>query len=206
VALSGGSTPTALFELLASTYAGKLDWSKVEVYFCDERCVPPEHAESNFKLARDTLLSRLPISQANIHRMKGEIDPNTAAIEYGRMLKARFGDDGVDLAILGMGEDGHTASLFPQTPALAETHHRCVAQFVEKSTTGLSWRISLTPPFLNRSHNVLVLVSGAAKAQTLKTVLNGPRDPERLPIQLIDPIDGEMLWLADAAAAGKLAG
>lgn len=206
VALSGGSTPKAMFELLASSYRDKLDWTKVEVYFVDERAVPPDHAESNFRVAHETLLSRLPINAENIHRMRGEIEPEPAAIEYGRLLKARFGDTGVDLAILGMGEDGHTASLFPHTPALQETHHRCVAQLVEKSTTGKSWRITMTAPFLNRSRNVLVLVAGASKAQVLADVLTGAHDPQRLPIQLIDPPNGEMLWLTDSAAAGKLAG
>jgi len=112
VGFSGGSTPKAMFRLLASpAIASRIEWSKVEVYFVDERCVPPEDLESNFKLANDNLLSKVPIPPANVHRMKGEIDPNTAAIEYGRMLKARFGDGGLDLIYLGMGDDGHTASL-----------------------------------------------------------------------------------------------
>ena len=204
VALSGGSTPEAMFELLASNYCDQLNWPKVEIYFTDERCVGPDHPDSNYRLAHQSLLSHLPIDAEHIHRMRGEIEPEAAAIEYGRLLKSRFGEGGLDLALLGMGNDGHTASLFPGTEALKEAHHRCVAHFVEKSTTGPSWRITLTASFLNRARNVLVLVSGPAKAQALAEVLNGPSDPDRLPIQLINPADGQMLWLADSQAAGKL--
>lgn len=205
--VSGGSTPKAAYELLASdAYRSRIDWSKVEIYFADERCVLPDHTDSNYRLVHQTLLSKIPIDPKNVHRMKGEADPNFAAIEYGRMLKARFGDGGLDLLLLGMGEDGHTASLFPHTEALKEAKHRCMAQLVEKSTTGKSWRITMTAPFINRSKNILVLVSGQSKAQTLGRVLNGPRDSENLPIQLIQPVDGPMLWLADSAAAGALMG
>jgi 6-phosphogluconolactonase len=206
IALSGGSTPKAMLQLLAGELVQKVDWPSLEIYFVDERCVPPDHAESNFKMVNDALLSRVPIKAENIHRMKGEIDPETAAIEYGRLLKERFRDDGCDLTFLGMGDDGHTASLFPQTPAVRETHHRCVAQYVENSTTGRSWRITQTAPFINRSKEVIVLLAGAGKADRLKEVLEGPRDPERLPIQLIAPTSGRMTWLLDEAAAAKLSG
>jgi 6-phosphogluconolactonase len=204
IALSGGSTPRAMLQLLAGEFAQQIDWSSIEIYFVDERCVPPDDAESNFKMVNDALLSKVAIKAENIHRMKGEIDPETAAIEYGRLLKARFGDGGCDLTFLGMGDDGHTASLFPLTPAVRETHHRCVAQFVEKSTTGQSWRITQTAPFINRSKEVVVLLGGGGKADRLKEVLEGPRDPERLPIQLITPALGKLTWLLDQAAAAKL--
>lgn len=204
IALSGGSTPKAMLQLLAGEFAQQVDWPAIEIYFVDERCVPPDHAESNFRMANDALLSRVPIKAEHIHRMKGEIDPEAAAIEYGRLLKDRFGDGGCDLTFLGMGDDGHTASLFPHTPAVRETHHRCVAQFVEKSTTGRSWRITQTAPFINRSKDVVVLLGGAGKADRLKEVLEGPRDPDRLPIQLIAPESGKMTWLLDEAAASKL--
>jgi 6-phosphogluconolactonase len=205
VALSGGSTPKAMLQLLAGEFAHQVDWPSIEIYFVDERCVPPDHAESNFKMANDALLSKVPIKAENIHRMKGEIDAETAAVEYGRLLEARFGDGGCDLTFLGMGDDGHTASLFPHTPAVREVHHRCVAQFVEKSTTGQSWRLTQTAPFINRSKEVVVLLGGAGKAERLKEVLEGPRDPERLPIQLIAPSSGKMTWLLDESAARKLA-
>jgi len=205
VAVSGGSTPKAMFKLLATpNFTLRTDWSKIEFFFVDERCVPPEHADSNFKMANDSLLQFVPIPPGNIHRMRGEIDPETAAIEYGKMLKARFGDGGVDQLWLGMGDDGHTASLFPHTPAVKETHHRCVAQHVEKSTTGDSWRITMTAPFINRAAEVIALVSGSSKSERLKEVLHGPRDPERLPIQLIHPTSGKLTWMLDAAAAKLL--
>ena len=203
--LSGGSTPKLLYQLLAAEpYRSQVDWPKVEIYFGDERAVPPDHADSNFKMANEALLSHVPLNPQNVHRMEGERDPNEAAIAYGRMLKARFGDGGPDVTLLGMGDDGHTASLFPGTPAVRETHHRCVAQFVEKSTTGRSWRITLTAPFINRSARVLALVTGASKAERLKEVLHGPRDPDRLPIQLIQPSPGRLEWLLDTAAAAQL--
>ncbi len=198
--LSGGSTPKALYELLAGNeYHQRIDWMKTHIFFGDERCVPPDDPDSNYRMARLALLSEVPIPGDNVYRIRGEIDPAQAAIEYGRLLKEEFADDGPDLTLLGMGEDGHTASLFPHTDALKETKHRCVANHVPKLNT---WRITLTPPFMNRSHNVLILVAGAAKAPTVQEVLEGNPDPERLPIQLIKPITGPMIWLLDAAAAG----
>jgi 6-phosphogluconolactonase len=115
------------------------------------------------------------------------------------MLKEKFGDGGIDLVLLGMGDDGHTASLFPETEALDETKHRCVANFVPKLNT---WRLTLTAPFINRSAQVILLVSGASKAQRLQEVLEGAPDPRRLPVQLIKPASGRLTWLVDAAAAG----
>jgi 6-phosphogluconolactonase len=204
IGLSGGSTPKLLFQLLASDeFRDAVDWTRVEVFFVDERCVPADHAESNYKLARETLLSKVPIPGDNVYRMRGEVDPpEEAAKEYGLMLKEKFGDAGLDLVLLGMGDDGHTASLFPGTAAVNETKHRCVANYAEKSTTGKSWRLTLTAPFINRSREVIVLVTGANKAKTLSEVLEGPRDVQRLPVQLIAPASGKLTWLVDAAAAG----
>jgi 6-phosphogluconolactonase len=204
IALSGGSTPKKLFELLASDeYRNRIDWPKVEVFFVDERCVPADHPESNYRLAHETLLSKVPIPPGNVYRMKGEDpDPNHAAADYGLMLRDKFGDGGLDLVLLGMGEDGHTASLFPGTAAVNETKHRVVANYAEHSTTGRSWRLTMTAPFINRARNVFVLVSGANKAKRLAEVLEGPRDPQRLPIQLIYPEEGQMTWIVDAGAAG----
>src|SRR5438034_540443 len=165
IALSGGSTPKKLYELLASDeFRDQIDWAKVEIFFGDERCVPPDHPESNYRMAREALLSKVPVPGDNVYRMRGEIDPEEAAKEYGLMLKEKFGDGGLDLILLGMGEDGHTASLFPGTTAVNETQHRCVAVYAEHSTTGKSWRITLTAPFINRCREVIVLVAGAGKA------------------------------------------
>jgi 6-phosphogluconolactonase len=202
--LSGGSTPKILYQLLAvDPYRPRIEWPSVEIYFGDERAVPPDHPDSNFKMANEALLSRVPLRPDHVHRMRGEIDPDQAAVEYGQMLKTRFGDAGPDVTLLGMGDDGHTASLFPYSPAVSETRHRCVAQFVEKSTTGKSWRITLTAAFLDRSAKILVMVTGQSKAARLVEVLEGPKDPQRLPIQLILPADP--LFLLDTAAAANLA-
>jgi len=204
VALSGGSTPKALFELLASdAYKSRIDWPRVEVFFGDERTVPPDHKDSNYRMAHEALLAKVPIPRDNIYRMAGERDPQQAAKQYGQMLKEKFGDGGMDLVLLGMGDDGHTASLFPETEALDETKHRCVANFVPKLNT---WRITLTAPFINRARAVMILVAGASKAKRLQEVLEGPREPRRLPIQLISPTTGQLSWLVDAAAAGMAGG
>lgn len=201
VALAGGSTPKALYTLLAKDpYRSEIDWAKVHVFFGDERTVPPDHSDSNYRMARETLLSKVPIPDDNVHRMRGEIDPEEAAADYGRMLKEEFSDGGLDLTLLGMGDDGHTASLFPHTTALGEREHRCVANHVEKLNT---WRLTLTAPFINRSKQVLVLIAGAGKAERVAEVLEQADDPERLPIQLIDPRPaGELVWIMDSAAAG----
>jgi 6-phosphogluconolactonase len=200
IALSGGNTPKTLFELLASpAYVRRVSWQSWEIYFSDERCVPPDDPQSNYRMARLAMLDRVPISPTNVHRMPGEIEPQQAATQYGQLLKDKFGEGGLDVILLGMGDDGHTASLFPGTAALNETHHRCVANFVPQLKT---WRLTMTAPFINRAAEVMILVAGAAKAQRLAEVLEGPRDPQRLPIQLIQPNPGRLLWIMDRAAAG----
>lgn len=200
VALSGGRTPEKMFQLLAGEpYRSQVAWEKVEIFFSDERCVPPDSQESNYRTASAALLSKVPIPGDNVYRMRGEIDPQQAAIEYGQTLKEKFADGGLDLVFLGMGPDGHTASLFPGTEALRETKHRCVANHVPKLN---AWRLTMTAPFLNRAGAVIFLVTGADKAQTVSQVLEGPSDPQRLPSQLIRPEPGKMIWLLDAAAAG----
>ena len=166
--LSGGSTPKSLYELLASpAYRSQIDWAKVEIYFGDERCVPPTDSQSNYHMAQTAMLSKLPIDESRVHRIRGEIDPQEAAIEYGRLLKNKFGEGGPDMVLLGMGEDGHTASLFPGTAALNETHHRCTANFFQKLD---AWRVTMTYPFLNRAAEVVVLVVGAAKARPSRSI------------------------------------
>jgi 6-phosphogluconolactonase len=196
--LSGGSTPKALYELLASEpYRSQLNWSKIEIYFGDERCVPPDHADSNFRMAHNAMLSKLPLPECNIHRIRTELPPEQAATEYGQLLREKFRNGGPDLVLLGMGEDGHTASLFPGTAALDETQHRCVANFVPKLD---SWRVTLTYPILNSAEEVMMLIAGVGKAKVLEQVLEGPRDIKQYPIQGIQP-KGKLTWLLDAAAA-----
>jgi 6-phosphogluconolactonase len=200
--LSGGNTPKTLFEKLATDPAAAgMDWSRTEVYFGDERCVPPDDAESNYRMAKLAMLDRVAIPPASVHRMRGEIDPQTAAIEYGRILQAKFGEGGPDLILLGMGDDGHTASLFPHTAALAEQRHRCIANFVPRLNT---WRLTMSAPFINRAAKVIIMVSGAGKAERIAQVIEGPRDPQALPIQLIAPASGSLLWLLDRPAAARL--
>jgi 6-phosphogluconolactonase len=201
IALSGGSTPKALFEMLADEpRVSRINWKNWDIYFSDERCVPPDHPDSNFRMARLAMLDHVPIDPSHVLRMRGESDPQQAAIEYGRRLKTDFGDGGLDLVLLGMGDDGHTASLFPGTAALSETHHRCLANFVPKLNV---WRITMSAPFINRARRVAILVAGPSKTARIAQVLDGPRDPINLPIQLIDPSQGELLWLMDQAAAGN---
>jgi 6-phosphogluconolactonase len=202
VALSGGNTPRPVYERLTrEPYRSGVEWAKVEVFFGDERCVPPDSDQSNYRMAKEAMLSKLPIPQANVFRIRGEIDPQQAAIEYGRLLKERFGDGGLDLVLLGMGPDGHTASLFPETEALNETKHRCVANYVEKLK---SWRVTMTAPFINRAGMVMFMVSGADKAGRVAEVLRGPREERKLPSQMIQPVAGRLIWLLDSGAAGGL--
>lgn len=203
VALSGGSTPEAMHRLLAlESYRERVDWSNVHVYWGDERTVPPDHADSNYRMACETLLDHVPVPEAQIHRMRGEIDPPEASKEYGLMLKATFGHGpGFDLLLLGMGDDGHTLSLFPGTTALHEAHHRVRANYVPKLDT---WRVTLTAHFANTARVVAFLVSGANKADALEKVMHGPRNVESYPAQLIQPVDGSLFWLVDDAAAARL--
>ncbi len=204
--LSGGSTPKPLFTLLADdTFARQIDWARVHVFWGDERCVPPDHAESNFRLAQETLLSHVPLPEDNIYRMKGELEPAQAAEEYEHRLRMFFGSDATwprfDLLLQGMGDDGHTASLFPGTPALHEQTRWVAANYVPKLE---SWRLTLTVPAINAAAHIMFLVAGANKAATLHTVLHGPAAPDAYPTQRIQPANGDLLWLVDAAAAAAL--
>jgi 6-phosphogluconolactonase len=201
VALSGGSTPKTMHTILATQFASALDWSHVFVFWGDERCVPPNSPDSNYGMALDTLLKHVPIPAENIHRMRGEVDPSVAAEKYNDLLVQFFGGaPHLDLVFLGMGDDGHTASLFPHTTALYEpSDHYCVANLVEKLNT---WRITLTTGSINAAHTVIFLVAGAAKAARLKEVLYGERRPDDLPSQRIQPTSGHLLWMIDQAASG----
>ncbi len=201
VALSGGTTPKAAYQLLAtSPYRTALDWNKVEVFFGDERCVPPEDAQSNYKMARDTFLRAVGIPDANVHRMRGESDPRDAALTYRTELITLLGDTPrFDLVMLGMGPDGHTASLFPGANPLDEDATLVRAVY---STSQKQWRITLTPKVINNARTVVFAVEGASKTQTLKAVREGPYDPSNLPSQIVAPNDGHLIWLVDRAAAG----
>ena len=204
VALSGGETPQPTYRLLATAeFASRIDWSRVHFFWGDERCVPPDHPESNFRMAQESLLSRLLLPAENVHRLRAELTPPEAAQEYARELRIFFAESALprfDLVLLGLGEDGHTASLFPGTPALHETERWVVACYVEKLA---AWRITLTPPALNAAAQIIFLVSGQDKAARLREVWTSPYHPDLLPAQIIRPSDGEVLWLVDAAAAGS---
>ena len=205
VALSGGSTPKALFELLAKApYIEAIDWQNVHIFWGDERTVPPDYDDSNYGMAYNTLLKHVALPDENIHRMRGEMDAAEAALEYEHDLRIFFGADVVptfDLIHLGMGDDGHTASLFPATAALEEKARMVVANYVPQHET---WRITLTAPVINAARQVTFLVAGANKAARLNEVLNGAHQPEKLPSQLIKPQPGNLTWLLDEAAASDL--
>jgi 6-phosphogluconolactonase len=209
VAISGGTTPQATFKLLADPagpFAATVPWDKLQLFWVDERCVGPDDPESNYGVARELLLSKVPIPAGNVFRMEGELDPEEAAARYESMLRNALKLEGAespafDLVTLGMGPDGHTASLFPHTAGLDEMNRLVIANHVPQKET---WRISLTWPVINRATEVVFEVEGAGKADVLAEVLTGPRDPERLPSQLIRPSNGKLLFLLDEAAAAKL--
>lgn len=206
VVLAGGSTPKALYRRLAADpFAGAIDWTRVHVFWGDERTVPPDHMDSNFRMAHDSLLSRLPIPVRNIHRISGEADPQEAAQDYDQTLRSFFADAHAcfDLVLLGMGDDGHTASLFPGSEAVEKEvkglqGRWVVANYVEKLAT---WRITMTTLPINGAAHVIFLVSGEEKAGTLQQVLNGPYQPRAFPSQLIRPHNGRITWMLDADAA-----
>jgi 6-phosphogluconolactonase len=207
VALSGGSTPRRIYDLLAGeNFRARVDWPKAHVFFGDERCVPPEDEASNYRMAHDALLSRVSVPRENVHRMIGEGDAAANARLYEDELRSFFGDASApafDLVMLGLGEDGHTASLFPDTPALEERDAWVVANWVEKLG---AYRLTLTAPVINRAAHVMFVVTGEGKAERLSEVLRGPSEPRRLPAQSIKPVGGSLEWLIDRAAAAKLEG
>jgi 6-phosphogluconolactonase len=203
VALAGGSTPQRAYELLADQpLRAQVDWAHVHLFFGDERCVPPTDPQSNFRMASLALLDHVGLPPRNVHRMIGEADPSAAASVYEAELRVFFAAQpwpAFDLLLLGMGDDGHTASLFPGSAALKEQQRWVVANRVEKFQ---AFRLTLSPPAINAARHILFSVTGPAKAQRLQEVLHGPRDPMRLPSQLISPTGGNLEWLLDKAAAG----
>jgi 6-phosphogluconolactonase len=210
VALAGGSTPKTLYGLLLNNgpLRTMVPWDKIQFFFGDERHVPPNHAESNFRMASEAMLAKAPVDSKQVHRIKGEIESAAeAAAGYDKDLRINFrlGEGQLprfDLVLLGMGPEGHTASLFPGTKALKEERRLVVSNWVGKLYTD---RITLTPPVLNNAARVVFMVHGAEKAPALKAVLEGPYEPEQLPAQIIRPQQGKVLWLIDPAAAGMLA-
>ena len=211
LALSGGNTPKPVYARLATAaYRDRLDWNRVEIFFGDERGVPPDDPRSNYRMARTTLFDQVPMPAENIYRMRGEEDPEMAAAAYTDDLQRLFGGDagageppreGFDLILLGIGDNGHTASLFPGLAAVTEKKRWVMAQYVE--VVGM-WRLTLTPVVINAARQVAFLVSGTSKAAVLHQVLEGPYQPVVLPAQIIRPHSGELLWLLDVAAAARL--
>ena len=214
VALSGGSTPKHLYQLLAESSAASahtaIDWANVHLFFGDERTVPPDHADSNYRMAREAMIDRVPVPAANVHRIRGEeTSAHEAARHYARDLTSFFygtkalsnGLPRFDLVLLGMGPDGHYASLFPGTSAVLERQAWVLAPFVDKFRTH---RVTLSAPVLSNALRILFLVGGADKAETVKAVLAGPYRPDVLPSQLIKPLHGRLTWALDRAAAAGL--
>ena len=208
LALPGGTTPGALYALLAdpaAALAARMPWERTQVFFGDERHVPPGHPDSNYGMAREALLARVPVPAENVHRIRGELpDAAGAAAAYERELRAVLGPVPVlDLMLLGLGEDGHTASLFPGSPALEERERWVVAAWVERLG---AWRITLTLPVLERAREVVFLVCGAGKAAALRRALRGTAEDKPVPAARVRPRDGRTLWLADRAAAASPGG
>lgn len=209
IAISGGVTPKAVFELLADPaqpWRNQMPWGQLDLFWVDERSVPPDNPASNYRMTREALLDHAPLRPEQIHRIEGELDPEAAAARYESELRNSFRLEGAemprfDLVALGMGEDGHTASIFPHTEAIHELSRLAMANHVPQLDT---WRITLTWPVINNARSVFFLVSGAAKASVLNEVLTGPRDLERLPSQLIWPSSGILTYILDKAAASLL--
>jgi len=205
VALNGGNTPTRLFQLLATEYRDKVDWSKVHIFWGDERCVPPDNPGSCYGQAKEILLDQVAIPEKNIHRIKGELEPASASMEYAQTLKS-FAEDGLefprfDLVYLGMGEDGHTASLFPGSPVeVTESTLPVTAHYQDRPAN----RVTVTQLVFNQAHMLVFMATGEKKAVTLAEVLSDRYNPELYPAQRIDPKDGELIWLVDEDAASKL--
>lgn len=206
VALSGGNTPRGMNAELAAQSKDSLPWDKIFVFFGDERHVPPEDSESNYRMARESLLSKVPIPEENVHRILAELPGPAAAVQYEMDMRTFFQAPAgawprFDLVFLGLGDDGHTASLFPGSPALKEQSRIVVANWVEKFN---AYRITLTYPVLNHAEQVAFMVSGRSKAQILKAILSSSPLCS-YPAQCVRPKDGKLLWIVDKDAAGLLA-
>lgn len=210
IAISGGGSPKPVFALLAdpkAPYRAAIPWDRLWVFWVDERCVPPDHPDSNYGAARELLLDRVPLAPEHVIRIEGELNPEEAAARYESAIRGHYRLEGAqgpifDVLQLGMGNDGHCASLFPHTAALHEMIRVAAANHVPQQTQ--SWRVTLTWPVINAARDVFFLIDGAAKADPLGRVLQGPYDPETLPSQLIQPQNGRLSFLLDAQAAAHL--
>jgi 6-phosphogluconolactonase len=202
VALSGGSTPKLMFRILADQFRDEVAWSNIQFFWSDERHVPPDDPESNYRMANEALLSRVPVSANNVHRVRSENpDAAAAASEYEQTIidVTKQTLPRLDLVFLGLGTDGHTASIFPGSEVLSETKRLVAAPYVEKFQT---YRITMTLPLLNNSASVVFLVSGAEKAEIVRDVLQGE---QKYPAQAVNPTQGELIWMLDKDAASRLA-
>ncbi|MBZ5858940.1 6-phosphogluconolactonase [Flavihumibacter profundi] len=204
LALSGGSTPKRLHQILAaSPYKESIDWSRVHIFWGDERYVPLEDERNNARMAYDTLLNHVMVPESQVHIMRTDLpDPRESAVQYEKILHRYFDgkENSFDLLILGMGDDGHTLSLFPGTEIVHETQRWCAAFFLEQQDM---FRITITKTIANRSACILFLTTGKTKAPALKQVLNGPVNINLYPAQTIQPENGELHWIIDNAAAGQ---
>jgi len=207
IAVSGGNTPKPVFALLAqSPFFASIPWDRLQLFWVDERTVPPDAKDSNFGMTKAALLDKVPLPDENVFRMEGELDPEEAAARYESAIRNTLRLEGAelptfDLIALGMGDDGHTASLFPHTQGLHELGRIAIANHVPQKDT---WRLTLTLPVINQARNVIFLIQGADKAAVLKRVLLGAYEPETLPSQLIRPANGKLTILLDKAAAAEL--
>jgi 6-phosphogluconolactonase len=208
-ALSGGRTPVGIYTLLAKApFASQIPWARVHLFWGDERCVPPDHPDSNYRMTREFLLDHVPIPPANVHRMPGEMDPVEAAARYEGQLREFFAPHGdrfpvFDCILLGLGEDGHTASLFPGTRVIRESARWVLGHYVDSQK---GWRITLTPPVINAARSVVFIAAGSGKAAVVKEILEGPLRPETLPAQIVRPAGGDLVWMLDREAAALLTG
>jgi 6-phosphogluconolactonase len=209
IAISGGNTPKHTFELLANPsepFREQIPWNRLELYWVDERCVPPDHPDSNFRMTREAMLDQVPLDKSQIFRIQGELAPDEAAAKYEFDIRRSFRLEGAELPVfdvlwLGMGPDGHTASLFPHTEGLHEMMRIAIANHVLQKET---WRVTLTSPVINRARDVFFLIEGADKVDALKAVFLGPYNPETYPSQLIRPASHRVTLLLDSAAAAAL--
>jgi 6-phosphogluconolactonase len=209
LAISGGNTPKRTFEMLADPALSEFSafpWNKTDLFWVDERCVPPDDKDSNYRMTRIALLDKVPLAADRVFRIEGELDPELAAARYESVIRNRFRLEGAemptfDLIALGMGPDGHTASLFPHTAGIHELTRIAIANHVPQKET---WRVTLTSPVINQGRKVVFLIGGTDKATVLKSVLSDKYDPETWPSQVIQPKSGQLLMLLDQAAAAEL--
>ena len=204
IALAGGSTPRDVYCLLASKpYKNRVSWGNVFIFWGDERAVGPGNPESNYGMAKQTFLEHITIPEKNVHRIRGEIEAGQAALEYTNLLRRHFKEDlpHFDFILLGVGDDGHTASLFPGTDVIEEQHQLVEAVFVPKFG---AWRVTLTLPVLNAAKEIMFLVSGNAKSEIVRRVMSIEKSTKELPVTLVNPNGGRVYWMLDSEAASLI--